>query len=308
MNHALTEHIKEQAIELGFHKIGIAHPEILPKSRFLTEWLAAGYHGSMGWMENYLEKRMDIRRLYPDVQSVVVLAHNYYTGHPQSGDQHTGKISRYAWGLDYHKILKKKLKKLLQSVREPFPEVEGRLFVDTGPVQEKLWAEAAGIGWQGKNTNILTREYGSWIFLGILLINAELEYDSPVPDRCGSCTACIDACPTHALQSYVLDATKCISYLTIEHRGKPVPETFHGTMENWIFGCDICQEVCPWNKFRKETEEEAFQPRPGNVSPKLDELLRMDETAFKNRFGKSPLNRISHDDFIRNVKIAKKDL
>jgi epoxyqueuosine reductase len=302
----LTNTIKKKIKEIGFHKTGIAPIQKLPKSDYLKEWLQKGCHGKMHWMESYLEKRLDVTELYPEAQSIIVAAHNYYTPIKHSDDINRGKISRYAWGGDYHKIIKKKLKQLLREIMELDNTIEGRIFVDTGPIQDKLWAEAAGIGWQGKNTNIISREFGSWFFLGELVINKKLIYDEPAQDYCGACTACIDACPTQALKPYRLDAARCISYLTIEYRGESIPEQYKSKLNNWIFGCDICQDVCPWNKFSDKTGEDSYQPLEGNVSPLLRELLKLSKDDFNKRFKKSPVSRAKYENFIRNVRAVIK--
>ena len=297
-----TSRIKKLLLEAGFDKAGIAPAALLPKVEYLKTWLAEGRHGEMHWMENYLDKRLDIRKLYPEARSVIMAAHNYYTPDRHSTDKSTGKISRYAWGRDYHTIIKKKLKKVLQQFRELDPQMEGRIFTDTAPVQEKLWAAQAGLGWQGKHTNLITREYGSWVFLGGIVINQELEYDNPVQDFCGRCTACIDACPTAALKPYQMDARRCLSYLTIEYWDKAIPSEFSTKMENWVFGCDICQDVCPWNSNAKLTAESRYHPAAENVTPSLNALVTLNETAFKTRFKKSPVYRAKYQNFIRNVK------
>ena len=304
----LTSQIKEKALSIGFHKVGIASAQTLEKSGYLDEWLKLNRHGTMDWMATNLDKRKDVTKLYPDAKSVISVAHNYYTNHTHSNDPAKGKISRYAWGKDYHKIIKKKLKNLLKEIQNIDSSIEGRIFVDTAPIQDKLWAQAGGIGWQGKNTNILTREMGSWIFLGEIVINKELEYDRSGIDYCGSCSACIDVCPTQALEPYKLDATKCLSYLTIEYWNQPIPEEFESRMNNWIFGCDICQDVCPWNKFAVETDEPGYQPGEGNISADLNELNRLDEEQFKKRFGKSPVFRAKYQNFIRNVRTVLKNI
>jgi len=301
-----TKQIKEAAAKLGFHKIGIAPAQKLPYSNYLKEWLANGFFEDMQWMENYLEKRLDIFKLYPLAKSVIAVAHNYYTDHQHSSRQDIAKISRYAWGKDYHKLVKKKLKKLLYQIKEIDPEIEGSIYVDTAPIQDKLWAKAAGIGWQGKNTNIITKEYGSWIFLGELVINKELQYDTPIKDYCGNCSKCIDACPTKALTPYKLDARRCLSYLTIEYWDKPIPAIFQNKMNNWVFGCDICQDVCPWNRMAKETDESSYKPDIENISPKLSDLESLSEEDFKKRFKKSPVYRAKYYNFIRNIKTILK--
>jgi epoxyqueuosine reductase len=299
-----TRAVKKLSYQLGFHKVGIAKPEPAGYAPYLVDWLTAGKQGSMHWMENYLDKRLDVRKLYPEVRSIVVVALNYYTPYRHSNRRGIGKISRYAWGKDYHKIIKKKLKQLLKLIQQEIgPQIEGRLFVDSAPIHEKYWARQAGIGWQGKNTDIITRETGSWIFLGELLLNRELVYDQPIADFCGHCTACIDACPTQALQPYQLDARKCISYLTIEHWDQPIPEPYARQLNGWIFGCDICQDVCPWNRFAQPSDEERFQPlRPELVTPDLSIFSRMDQQQFKQLFKQTPVYRAKYHNFIRNIK------
>ena len=298
----LTAFIRKEAVNLKFDLLKIAPAKKLERSSFLEKWLQTKQHGTMQWMESNLEKRMDVKKLFPDAKSVVVIAVNYYSPEKHDDDPEKAKISRYAWGKDYHKILKKKLKQLLLEIKKLDSKIDGRICVDTAPMQDKLWAVEAGIGWQGKNTNILTREMGSWIFLGELILNSELVYDSPVEDYCGSCTACIEACPTDALKPYVLDARKCISYLTIEFWDQPIPNEFKKKLENWVFGCDICQDVCPWNKFSKLTQYEEFKPHPENVNPSLSELNQLDEETFNKRFKSSPLKRAKFVNFKRNVK------
>lgn len=298
----LTQFIKDKALEIGFHKVGIAKAEKLPRSDYLKEWLLKGSHGSMQWMENYLDKRLDVTKLFPGAKSIVAVGLNYYTPHKHSQEKEHGKISRYAWGeKDYHKVLKKKLKQLLQQIKSVDESIAGRLFVDTAPIQDKLWAQQAGLGWQGKHTNIISQDYGSWLFLGELVLNMELSYDAPIQDYCGSCTACIDACPTEALEPYKIDATKCISYLTIEMWDKPIPDEQANKLNNWIFGCDICQDVCPWNRFEQETDHPDFQPITENIEPDLKELSKMTEEGFRLRFKKSPVYRAKHKNFMRNV-------
>jgi epoxyqueuosine reductase len=301
----LTLKIKSKALEIGFTKVGIASAQKLPKSEFLKEWLFKGHHGSMGWMENWLDKRLDVQKLFPGAKSVISVALNYYSPHKHSDDPQHGKISRYAWGdADYHKILKKKLKLLLAEIKSIDSKIEGRLFADTAPIQDKLWAAESGIGWQGKNTNIISRDYGSWIFIGELVLNKELVYDTPIEDFCGSCTACIDACPTQALEPYKIDGSKCISYFTIEMWDKPIPQQYKDKLNNWIFGCDICQDVCPWNRFEKPTEIEDFNPNPKNISPSLESLSKLSEEDFNTRFKKSPVKRAKYKNFLRNVNGA----
>lgn len=299
---SLSNNIKQLALRIGFHKVGIAQAQVLPQSGYLKEWLNQGHHGKMSWMENYLDKRLDVGKLYPEAESVLVVGHNYYTPPQHSGDASMGKISRYAWGRDYHKIIKKKLKQLLIGIQQLDSGIEGRIFTDTAPLQEKLWAQQAGIGWQGKSTNILSREFGSWLFLGEIVINKPLLYDQPAIDHCGNCTACLTACPTNALEPFRLNASRCISYLTIELWDEPISEPLAGKLNNWIFGCDICQDVCPWNRFAKETDEPAYQPIPENIQPSLAQLAAMSADEFARRFGKSAVKRAKYKNFLRNIK------
>lgn len=303
MEFSTTHRLKMKALELGLSGIGIARAELLNEEEsHLREWFARGYHASMKWLERDVEKRIDVTKVLPNAKSVICVAFNYYTPSQHSNSSALGKISRYAWGDDYHLVLTKRLEKLSEFIKSEIPGVEGKIYVDTGPVMEKAWAARAGIGWLGKHTNIITRKFGSWVFLGEILIDAQLEYDTPMLDYCGKCTACIDACPTQAIvQPYVLDANKCISYLTIEHRNK-LPQEHVLNFQNWIYGCDICQDVCPWNRFQKETEEPAFQPRKENVAPKLTELAEMSQEEFIRRFRRSPMKRTKHSGLTRNAK------
>lgn len=299
----LTASIKQIILNIGFDKVGISSPELPPKSKFLEKWLNKNYHGEMKWMENYKGKRLDIKKLYPDAKSVISVAHNYYSPEKHSSFKQHGKISRYAWGEDYHSIIKKKLKTVLLHIKKINANIEGQICVDSAPVMDKLWAEKAGIGWQGKHTNIISKEFGSWIFLGELILNVKLEYDKAITDYCGTCTACIEACPTNAIvKPYVLDAKKCISYLTIEYWDKPIPIEQKDKMDNWIFGCDICQDVCPWNKFQKITTEKRYFPHEVNIKPKLKDIENIAEDEFKKRFKKNPVYRTGWKNFVRNVK------
>ncbi len=299
----LSNLIEIQANKLGFDKTGFASADNLPEDRtYLQTWLNNGFHGEMAWMENYVDKRLDIKKLFPETESVIMVALNYYTPYKHSLQKNIAKISRYAWGNDYHKIIKKKLKKLLVSIKEHDSTIEGRIFCDTAPVQEKLWAVEAGLGWQGKNTNVIAKDMGSWFFLGGIVINKKLIYDQPLTDYCGNCTACIDACPTQALEPYALNASRCLSYITIEYWDKPIPKSISDKMERWVFGCDICQDVCPWNRFAQETGETDFYPNPANIEPQFDELLSLNEEAFKKRFKKTPVFRAKYKNFIRNIK------
>jgi len=299
----LTNKIKIMALDFGFDKVGISDVQQPKNSSFLEKWLKKNYQGTMAWMSKYREKRMDIRKLFPEAQSVISVAYNYYTEFGHSPKKKAGKISRYAWGEDYHKIMKKKLKHLLQCIKELDPQINGRICVDTAPVMDKLWAEQAGLGWQGKHTNLITRDFGSWVFLGEIIVDIVLEYDSPIGDFCGNCQACLDACPTGAIVApYQLDANKCISYLTIEYWDNPIPDKLKKKLDGWIFGCDICQDVCPWNKNSCKSSEERFVPKKENLAPPLEKWLVMDKDSFNKQFRKSPILRAGYTNFMRNIR------
>jgi len=301
--HTLTRTIKTKAAELGFAKVGIARADALTQEGAgLQEWLARGYHGTMEWMERNLEKRVDPQVILAGAKSVVSVAMNYYADVRHSDDPRVGKISRYAWGDDYHLVMTPRIQKLLDCIKSEKPDVNAKVYVDTGPVMDKAWAVKSGIGWLGKHTNVITKEYGSWVFLGEIILDVELEYDDPIADSCGTCRACIDACPTGAIvEPYVLDSNKCISYLTIEHRGE-IRGDLKPKFENWVYGCDICQDVCPWNSFQQQTKEEAFLPREANDAPKLEELETMTEGEFSRRFHRSPVKRTKLQGLKRNVR------
>ena len=302
-----TTALKTAAARIGFDKIGIAAAtELAGDGELLKEWLSRGYQGTMSWMDRRRDERIDIRNVFPDIRSVVVVAVNYYTDVAHSTSPGTGKISRYAWGADYHEIVLERIDRLLAAAKELDPAVHGLTYVDTGPVMEKAWAERSGIGWRGKHTNVITTELGSWIFLGVLLLNVECEYDTPATDHCGTCTLCIDACPTDAIvEPYLLDATRCISYLTIEHRGD-IPADLGRSFEGWIFGCDICQDVCPWNeRFARPTAIGEFSPSPETRAPDLAAAATLSPEEFRSSFGRSPVRRAKYEGFIRNVRIAQ---
>ena len=302
-----TLEIKKIGLDIGFDKIGISPADQPLKSKNLETWLKNEYAGTMNWMKTYKEKRMNIQALFPGAKSILCVAHNYYTPFHHSNKEGKGKISRYACGEDYHGIMKKKLKTYLQEIKKFDLSLQGRLCVDTAPMMEKLWAEKAGLGWQGKHTNLITKEYGSWIFLGEIIIDKDLIYDEPIKDSCGSCRACLDACPTKAIvEPYVLDAQKCISYLTIEYWDKPIDDNLKKKMDNWIFGCDICQNVCPWNRFKKNSSENRYWPREKTLEFDLDELGSLDEKDYKMKFRKSPVLRPGWKNFKRNIKAVKK--
>lgn len=295
-----TSQVKAKALELGFSKVGIADAtELTEESKRLRTWLQLGYQATMGWMDRTADKRADPRLVLPEVRSIIVVALNYYTSYQHSNTSDTGKISRYAWGDDYHDVLTEKLSALLDWIQQELPDTKGKICVDAQPAMDKAWAARAGLGWIGKHSNLITMEYGSWVFLGELFLNLPLESDTKkIPDHCGSCTACLDACPTDAIvQPYVVDARKCISFATIESKS----ETLDVPTEGWIFGCDICQDVCPWSRFSKPTQEERFEPRKGLVEPKLTELQNLTPKEFSIRFQGSPIKRAKHRGLQRNL-------
>lgn len=297
--------VKAFADSLGFHQVGIAsidrEEEDLAQIR-LQQWLKLGYHADMAWMTN--PKRQEIKACLPDVSSVICVALNYYTPHQHSDGQGYGKISRYGWGRDYHKVMHQKLKKLSNWLQSQGEKIKARYYADTGPIQDKVWAQRAGIGWIAKNGNLITREYGSWVFLGEILTNVPLIPDQPHTNHCGTCTRCLDACPTQAItQPFVVDANRCIAYHTIENRADKLPEFITSKMSGWVAGCDICQDVCPWNqRFAQETDIQDFQPYPENVQPKLTELAEIDEEEWDRRFRASALRRIKPQMLRRNAR------
>jgi epoxyqueuosine reductase len=304
MEKVLSEEIKLKARQLGFDKVGIAPATALvEEGARLAEWLARGFHGQMSYMARDPRQRADPRLLLPSAKSVVAVALNYFRPEKHADDPDGGKISRYAWGDDYHDVLRDKLKALLEWIRERVPEAEGKICIDSAPMMDKAWAVRAGLGWVGKHTNLITKEFGSWVFLGELLLSIELDYDSLIePDHCGKCRACIDACPTGAIIApYQIDATKCISYGTIESREEELPEPIQSNLDGWIFGCDICQDVCPWSRFSRQSEEERFAPREGVVEPKLRELAEMSQEEFSSRFRKSAIKRTKLAGLRRNA-------
>jgi epoxyqueuosine reductase len=297
--------IKERARAEGFDKVGIVPADALIKERsLLNEWLRRGYHGEMSWMARDPEKRTEPRELLPSARSVVVVALNYFTSHNHNTDSHSGKISRYAWGDDYHSIVGEKLKSLLAWIKEQWPETEGKPCVDIQPMMDKAWAVRAGLGWLGKHTNVITQDYGSWVFIGELLLNLELQYDvERVEDHCGSCTLCIEACPTDAItEPYLVDSNKCISYATIELRSPELPPDVATNLKGWLYGCDICQDVCPWNRFEQPTDEAGFQPRQGDVAMSLSDVLGLTPETYAARFRNSAIKRAKLPGLQRNAR------
>ena len=299
----LAPEIKRRALFEGFNKIGIVGASTLEdEGRRLRQWLARGYHGDMQWMSREVEKRINPSEIFPQARSVVVVALNYFTPHQHQQTPTTGKVSRYAWGDDYHDVVKTKLSSLLAWIREQEPSAEGKICVDIQPTMDKAWAVRAGLGWLGKHSNVITQEYGSWVFIGELLLNLELDHDEqPVEDHCGTCTLCIDACPTAAItEPYVVDSNKCISYATIELRASELPEQMD--LAGWLYGCDVCQDVCPWNRFEGQTGESRFAPRSGNVNAELSEILELTPQTYAARFRGSAMKRAKLSGLQRNAR------
>ena len=299
-----TEMIKAEAARLGFMSCGISKAEFLDKEApRLEQWLQEGRHGEMKYMENYFDKRLDPTRLVEGSKSVISLLLNYYPAEKQREDSY--KISKYAYGTDYHFVIKDKLKKLMQFIEEEIGEVDGRAFVDSAPVLDKAWAAKSGLGWIGKNSNLLSKKAGSFFFIAELIIDLDLEYDSPVTDHCGSCTACIDACPTQAIvEPYKVDGSKCISYFTIELK-EELPNDMKGKFDDWMFGCDVCQDVCPWNRFSKSHNEPLFDPNPDLLSMSRKDWEEISEDVFRKVFKKSAVKRTKYSGLKRNVDFLK---
>ena len=297
-----TSKIKEKAIEIGFEKIGIARVESTNKAQSnLETWISKGRHASMEWIDKRKEERGNIYNYFPEAVSLISVGMNYYSGYSQKDLNSKFKFSNYAWGDDYHNVLKSRLKILLEWIRSSSADIKGVACVDTSPVMEKVWAEKAGLGWQGKHTNLISRDYGSWLFLGEIILNIPLKYDKPfMEDLCGTCTACIDECPPGALSEYEINSNKCISYQTIEHRGEFDNNSID--LDSWIYGCDICQEVCPWNKkFSKITQEKSFYPRDEIVEHSEKEWIKLNGEDFKKIFKGSPVKRTKHSGLKRNI-------
>jgi len=301
-----NEIVIEKAKQVGFDLVGFAKAdELKNESKNLKEWLDKDYQAGMDYMERNFEKRKDVKQILPQAKSVISLGLNYYTPDQYSNDKIKGKVSRYAWGKDYHLVIWSMLDELEAELKQFDPKFESISYVDTGPVMDKAWAVQAGIGWLGKHTNVINREIGSWFFIANIITNYEFNYSVPIPDFCGTCTACIDACPTSAIvQEYVVDANKCISYLTIENK-QEISEEFKGKFDNWLFGCDICQDVCPWNqKFPIETLIKDFHPKHKELN--IDEVIEMSEEEFKIKFKTSPIKRAKLNGLKRNASFLKK--
>ncbi|MDP4685203.1 MAG: tRNA epoxyqueuosine(34) reductase QueG [Crocinitomicaceae bacterium] len=302
-----TALIKQKAQELGFFYCGISKAEFLEEEApRLEAWLNQQRHGKMSYMENHFDKRLDPRLLVDGAKSVISLLLNYYTEEKQS-DATAPKISKYAYGEDYHFVIKEKLRQLMQFIETEIGEVSGRVFVDSAPVMDKAWAKKSGLGWIGKNSNLIHPKSGSFFFIAELIIDLELEADGPIKDYCGTCTKCIDACPTDAIiEPYVVDGSKCISYLTIELKDALLPTEFKGKMDNWAFGCDICQDVCPWNRFSLLHNEPRFNPSQNLLQLSKSDWQDLSEEVFSELFKLSAIKRTKFDGLKRNIAFLSK--
>ena len=300
-----TNWVKQLAIAHGFDYCGIAKAQVLSDdARRLEAWLQKGLHGKMKYMENYFDLRVDPTKLVPGAKSVITLLKNYY---PEQQGNTEFKISKYAYGKDYHTVIKAHLKQMIQELQAKIGQFSGRGFVDSAPVLERAWAQRSGLGWIGKNGNFITKQSGSFFFLSTLIVDIELNYDDPfAKDYCGSCTRCIDACPTEAIQpDKVINGNKCISYFTIELKDEIIPEEMKGKFGDWMFGCDVCQDVCPWNRFSRPTTETEFSPLPEILNLSTKEWEELSEEMFKKIFKHSPLSRSKHKGIQRNLKFLK---
>lgn len=303
----LTTFIKSLATELGFSFCGISKAEFMhDEAPRVEEWLKRGYHGKMSYLDKHFDKRLDPTLLVPGAKSVVSLIYNYYPKKDLAKDNASAlKIAKYAYGTDYHFVVKDKLKIFLQRIQQHVGNVQGRAFVDSAPVMERAWAKRGGLGWIGKNSLLLNREMGSFFFLAELIIDLDLEYDGPLKDYCGTCTACIDACPTDAIaKPYVVDGSKCISYFTIELK-EEIPHDVKGKFENWIFGCDICQDVCPWNSFSKPHNDPSLNPHPDLEKMSTQEWMEITDEVFQKLFRDSAVQRTKLEGLKRNIKFVK---
>ena len=304
----ISNSIKSKAQELGFLFAAMAKADFMePEALRLEEWLNNGNHGEMSYMENHFDMRTDPRILVPGAKTVISLAYNYYT-EAKPADPSAPKIASYAYGRDYHKVVRKKLNQLLEWIRQSYGEVAGRGFVDSAPVLERDWARRSGLGWVGKHTLLIHPRQGSYFFLADLIIDLEMAYDAPISDYCGTCTRCIDACPTDAIHpdGYHLNGSQCISYLTIELKNQ-LPEYFRDKMENWIFGCDICQQVCPWNRFSTPHTEPDFIPKPQLMDMKKEEWSDLTEPLFDTLFEGTPVKRTKYEGLLRNIRFLGDD-
>jgi len=298
--------IKQEAQRLGFLSCGISKAGFLEEEApRLEQWLNANMHGQMSYMSNHFDKRLDPRKLVDGAKSVITVLLNYYPSETQK-DPEAPKISKYAYGNDYHHVIKGKLRELVNFINENIGEVDGRAFVDSAPVMDKAWAAKAGLGWIGKNSNLINPKNGSFFFIGELILDIELEPDKPIRDHCGTCTACIDACPTEAIiKPYVVDGSKCISYFTIELKDA-IPTSMNGQFDNWAFGCDVCQDVCPWNRFSKPHSEPQFNPHPDMLAMTKKDWEELTEDVFKKVFQKSAVKRAKFGGLKRNIEFLRK--
>lgn len=305
--HLYSSIIKQEAKRLGFDFCGISKAEFLEEEApRLEKWLNANMHGKMEYMENHFDKRLNPTLLVEGAKSVVSLLYNYYPTQTQNPE--APKISKYAYGLDYHDIIKEKLKEFLNTLKEKIGDVNGRAFVDSAPVLDKAWAKRSGLGWIGKNSNLLNKKQGSFFFIAELIIDLDLEYDGPIKDYCGTCTKCLDACPTEAIVApYIVDGSKCISYFTIELKDN-IPSEFKNKMDNWVFGCDVCQDVCPWNRFSKPHHEPLFTNQTGMLDLNKGEWYEMTEDTFNKVFKGTAVKRTKYKGLKRNLEFIKSDL
>ncbi|MFT5724644.1 MAG: epoxyqueuosine reductase [Bacteroidia bacterium] len=300
-----TKLVKDIILNHGFLNCGISESGFLAnESQRLETWLTNGHHGSMQWMENHFDKRLDTQKLVEGSKSVISMTFNYFPEKTQ--DIEAPKIAKYAYGEDYHFVLKDKMRSIVEALQTEIGEFSARVFVDSAPVMERAWAAKSGLGWIGKHSLLLSKKQGSFFFIAQIICDLELDYDAPVTDHCGSCTACIDACPTDAIiDNQIVDANKCISYLTIELKDQ-IPTQFKGQMEDWVFGCDICQDVCPWNRFSKPHHENRFKPRQEIMENNWSDWEEITEDVFKDVFKKSAIKRTKYSGFLRNLQFANK--
>jgi epoxyqueuosine reductase len=300
-----TQLIKTEAKRLGFDYVGISKAEFLEEEApRLENWLNNNMHGQMSYMQNYFDKRLDPRLLVPGARSVISMLLNYFPSEEQQ-DKTAPKISKYAYGTDYHFVIREKLNALLEFMKENIGNIEGRAFVDSAPVMDKAWAKKSGLGWIGKNSNLINKQNGSFFFIAELIVDLELEYDGPIKDYCGTCTKCIDACPTDAIVAPgVVNGSKCISYFTIELK-ENIPSEVKGKFDNWMFGCDVCQDVCPWNRFSKPHSEPHFEPTSGLLGFSKNDWEEITEETFKRVFKDSAVKRTKFSGLKRNIDFLK---